>query len=463
MTNFTANASGPLVEIPAASLDVVADGASPQAARQLGLEISATNVFLGQPFRVRVTLPPGPGNEIEALREIQFNGDGLMTDKTAARQSIEAVSVNGQLRPMFACEMTVTPIAAGPLKFSAQGFTAGREFSGPISIHAPVSLSGGPAKYVLLVSEPVAINVRPLPVEDELPGFTGAIGKFFRNPPQLATNRLRVGEPVALKLTFHGEGELTRFVPPATPRTRDWQIIADPPPATSFTLIPLTDDVHETPAIPFSYFDPALAKFVDLTIPPLPVTVVGESLPVQLPALDEETKSAAPVKLSAPAPAPGKTVASLKPLQRRGWFVGLQLLPVAGFLALWQWDRRRRFLEAHPEIVRRAQARRALRRKKRQLQSAFETGDAPAFVRHAADALRIAVAPHYPANPHALVGGDVLAQLADAERNGRAGETVKQVFAAADAQFAVDAKVQADWLALKSELDAVLLKLEEKL
>jgi hypothetical protein len=463
MTNFTANASGPLVEIPAASLDVVADGASPQAARQLGLEISATNVFLGQPFRVRVTLPPGPGNEIEALREIQFNGDGLMTDKTAARQSIEAVSVNGQLRPMFACEMTVTPIAAGPLKFSAQGFTAGREFSGPISIHAPVSLSGGPAKYVLLVSEPVAINVRPLPVEGELPGFTGAIGKFFRNPPQLATNRLRVGEPVALKLTFHGEGELTRFVPPATPRTRDWQIIADPPPATSFTLIPLTDDVHETPAIPFSYFDPALAKFVDLTIPPLPVTVVGESLPVQLPALDEETKSAAPVKLSAPAPAPGKTVASLKPLQRRGWFVGLQLLPVAGFLALWQWDRRRRFLEAHPEIVRRAQARRALRRKKRQLQSAFETGDAPAFVRHAADALRIAVAPHYPANPHALVGGDVLAQLADAERNGRADETVKQVFAAADAQFAVDAKVQADWLALKSELDAVLLKLEEKL
>ena len=463
MTNFTANASGPLVEIPAASLDVVADGASPQAARQLGLEISATNVFLGQPFRVRVTLPPGPGNEIEALREIQFNGDGLMTDKTAARQSIEAVSVNGQLRPMFACEMTVTPIAAGPLKFSAQGFTAGREFSGPISIHAPVSLSGGPAKYVLLVSEPVAINVRPLPVEDELPGFTGAIGKFFRNPPQLATNRLRVGEPVALKLTFHGEGELTRFVPPATPRTRDWQIIADPPPATSFTLIPLTDDVHETPAIPFSYFDPALAKFVDLTIPPLPVTVVGESLPVQLPALDEETKSAAPVKLSAPAPAPGKTVASLKPLQRRGWFVGLQLLPVAGFLALWQWDRRRRFLQAHPEIVRRRQAKRALRREKLKLQTAFAAGDADAFVRHAADALCIAVAPHYPANPQALVCADVLAQLDHAERNSLADETVRRIFTAADARFAITPETQADLLALQAEVETVLLKLEEKL
>ena len=60
------------------------------------------------------------------------------------------------------------------------------------------------------------------------------------------------------------------------PRSRDWQIIADHPPATGFTLIPLTDEARETPAIPFSYFDPATAKYVDLTIPPLPVTVVGD-------------------------------------------------------------------------------------------------------------------------------------------------------------------------------------------
>ncbi len=255
----------------------------------LVLETSATNVFLGQPFqRARDAAGGSAANEIEALREIQFNGDGLMTDKTAFRQSIEAVNINGQLKPAFVCEMTVTPIATGPLKFSAQGFTAGREFSGPISIRGQVNLPGGPAKYVLLVSDPVEINVRPLPAEGELPGFTGAIGKFFRDPPQLATNRLRVGEPVQLKIVFHGEGDLTRFVPPAPPRSRDWQIIADPPPATGFTLIPLTDEMHETPAIPFSYFDPATAKYVDLTIPPLPVTVVGEGLPVQLPAFDDE-------------------------------------------------------------------------------------------------------------------------------------------------------------------------------
>jgi hypothetical protein len=252
-------------------------------------------------------------------------------------------------------------------------------------------------------------------------------------------------------------------VPPAAPRSRDWQIIADQPPATGFTLIPLTDEVQETPAIPFSYFDPAAAKYLDLTIPPLPVTVVGEGLPVQLPVFDDEAKSAAPLKLSGLAPTPGKTAASLKPLQLRGWFVGVQLVPVIGFIALWQWDRRRRFLEAHPEIVRRRQAKRALRREKRKLQKAAAAGDVTAFVQHAADAMRIAIAPHYPANPQALVCGDVLAQLEATESSGQTGETIRKIFAAADARFALTAQTPADLLALQSDVETVLLKLEGKL
>jgi hypothetical protein len=380
------------------------------------------------------------------------------------RQSVEPISLsNGELKSAFVCEMIVTPIAAGPLKFSVQGFTAGREFTAPISIHGQVSLAGGQPRYVLLVSDPMEINVRPLPVEGELPGFTGAIGKFFSDPPKLATNRLRVGQPVQLKVTIHGEGELARLAPPIAPRSRDWEIVADPSPATSFTLIPRTDDVHETPAIPFSYFDPEAAKYVDLTIPPVPVTVVGEGLPAELPTFDEEGKAAAPLKLSALATTPGKAVWSLKPLQLHPWFLIVVLAPVVAFLALWRWDRHRRYLEAHPEIVRRVQARRALRHEKHQLQKADAAGDAAAFVQHAARAMSIAVAPHFPANPRALVGGDVLAQLDDATRNGQAGETVKSVFAAANAQYAGTPQKPPDLPALRAGVDVVLQKLEEKL
>jgi len=453
-------AYGQTVTIPAASLEVSAETAAPVAPpRRLVLEVSETNVFLGEPFRVRVMLPSSPANEIEALRETLLNGDGFITDKTATRQSVQTLNHNGQLKSMFIFETTVTPIATGRLKLSAQAFTAGREFSGQISISGQVVIPGGSAKYIFLISDPVEIRVRPLPAAGELAGFTGAIGKFMMDPPVLATNRLRVGEPVQLKVGFHGEGNLTRFVPPEPPRAREWQIIADQPPGNGYTLIPLTEEVQATPAIPFSCFDPETAEYVDLTIPPLPVTVAGQGLPVEVTAFNE-AETNAPLKLSDLAAMAGKTAPSLKPLQLQRWFIGVQLLPLLGFVALWQWDRRRRFLEAHPEIVRRRKAKRDLRREKSKLQKAVAAGDAAAFTQHAVNAMRIAAAPHFPAHPQALVGGDVLSLL---DEPGRDGEIVRRLFAATDSQFAITPQSPEHLLSLRDAVEAVLQTLEDKL
>jgi hypothetical protein len=462
VSNFAVEVYGRPVEIPAAGVEVVAASVPAPPPRQLALEVWPTNLYVGQPFRVRVLLPAGAADQVEALREVQLDGDGFMTDKTTARQVVEVVNRNGTSRPAFVYETVATPIANGALTLRAQGFAAGREFSGPIVISGRVIIPGGPPQYDFLVSEAVEIHVRPLPAENELPGFTGAIGKFTASPPQLSANRLRVGQPVQLKMAFRSEGDLARFVPPAPPQARDWQVIPDDPPDNSFTLIPLTDDVRATPPIPFSAFDPATGKFYDLTIPPLPVTVTGKSLPMQLLAWNETGEKTVTLKLSDPAPTPGKTASLQLPL-RRGWLVGAQLAPLLGLLALWQWDRRRRFLEAHPEIVRRRRARRALRREKRRLEKAVAAGDAAAFVRYAADALRIASAPHFPAHPRALVCADVLAQLNGTAADGHLAETVRKIFAAADAQFATAPPAQEDWLALESGVVAALQKLEAKL
>jgi hypothetical protein len=467
ISNFVVSAGGSRVEIPAATLAARADVVAPPPQKLL-LEISETNLFFGQPFHVRVISPAEPGSPVEGLHDVQFNGGGFMADKLSTRMTITSLNLNGQPRQAFIYEAVLTPLAAGLQTVSAQGFTVPPFSAGPVTITAgngPIVFNNSaPTTPVLLVSDDMRLNVRPLPQENVPSGFTGAIGKFFLDPPpQLSTNRIRVGDPVHLKLFILGEGDLTRLVPPAPPRSRDWEIIADNPPGIGYTFIPLTDEPAETPVIPFSYFDPATAKYVDLTIPPLPVTVVAEGLPTELPPLEDESESAVPMKLSDLAPSPGKTAASLKPLQLRGWFVCLQFVPVIGFIALWQWDRRRRFLEAHPEIVRRRQARRALRRKKRELQKAASAGDADAFVHHAADAMKISCAPHFPAHPQALVCADVLAQLDDAGRAGRNGETVRKFFAADDAQFAAAPQTESDLLALQSEVDAVLLELEEKL
>jgi hypothetical protein len=468
ISNFNVRAGGRSVEIPAASIEVLASNAAPAPpARRPILEISATNIFVGQPFHVRLLLPAHEGNMLEALAEVKFSEEGFMIDKTALRASIQMIPFEGQNRATFIYDVVLTPITAGPLNLWAQGFTAPPFLSGPISIISsggPITFSGAAQQsWVFLVSDAVRLNARPVPMENALPGYTGALGTFTADKPQLSTNRIRIGELLHLKYGFHGVTDLARFVPPEVPRSREWQIIADNPPGNGFTLIPLTDEASNTPAIPFCAFDPAQQKFVNLSIAALPVTVTGEGLPTQLPASEEIETNATPPKLTGLAAAPGNTTASLNPLQRQGWFVVVQILPIVGFIVLWRWDERRRFLEAHPDIVRRRRAKRDLRREKIKIQRAIAASDSESFVRHAAAAMQFAVAPHFPADARALVGADVLAQLCDAQRNGSGGETVRKIFAAADAQFAIAEQTQMDVLALQPEVETMLKMLEEKL
>jgi hypothetical protein len=113
--------------------------------------------------------------------------------------------------------------------------------------------------------------------------------------------------------------------------------------------------------------------------------------------------------------------------------------------------------------VRRREARRLLRREKRRLRDAARRSDAAAIVRHAANAIKIASAPHYAAHPQALVCADVLNYLDDTDRNGAVGETVRKIFAAADGRFALTPQMHASLPTLDSDVNAVLLKLEEQL
>ena len=459
---FVVMVEGKPVQIPAATLDVDPSVSVPPP-RSLVLEVSATNVFLGQPLRARVLLPASPANQIEALREVEFNGAGFMSDLSTVRQAVEMIGTNGSAVPAYVYEITLTPIQAGPSTLSAQAFAAGREFFGAVTVAAHVTISGGPPHYVFLASNPLQMNVRPLPTAGQPANFNGSIGTFTLGAPQLSTNRIQVGEPVRLTVAVRSSSTFDRLVPPAPPTVNDWQIIPDNPPDFSFTLIPLTDTARQTPAIPFSCFDPTSNSYVDLTIPSLPVMVTSEGLPTELPAEDAGAAQGPPLRLGGLSPSLGKSVAALVPLQLRGGFVCLQILPILAILGLWLWDRHRRFLEAHPDIVRRREARRVLRREKRRLRDAARRGDTAAIVRHAANAMKIASAPHYAAHPQALVCSDILDHLDDADRSGPAGETVRKIFAAADTRFAVAPQTQADWAALQPDLDSVLLKLEERL
>jgi hypothetical protein len=463
---FTVEVYGKPVAIPATQLEVKAElPDSHEPARQLLIKPSVTNVYVGEIFDVSVILPATAAGAVEGVSEVQFNGDSFVVDKNSARQSIQPIEVNGRNAPAYIYTTGLTPIAAGKLNLSASGF----------SLELP---PGGPPKYVLLDSELVAINVRSLPGGNELPGFQGAVGDYTCDPPSLTTNILKVGEPVQLTIVIRGGKNLGRINPPPPPRAEGWQSFPaeragilggakGPGASFRYTLIPLTDAGRATPAIPFSCFDPASSRYVDLTIPAQPVTILAGGIQTNadtaLMLSENNSEPGQSIGLSKLAREPGWT-GSLVPVEMRGWFPLVQILPALVFCGLWFWERRRRFLEQHPEIVRRRQARRALRRELRLLEQAANSGDAVDFVRHGISALQIASAPHYPATPRALVCSDILSIFPPAERAGKSAEVVRRFFTAADAAtFANSSGSQTALLAEKSALNEILLKLEARL
>jgi len=478
---FVVGVYGRPVVIPAAGLEVSPEVEADQAAREIVVEASATNVFVGEALNVRVLLPSSSTGPVEMLREVQINGDDLFVDKSTVRQAIRMEAVNGKKLPTYVYETQVMPIKAGELTLSAQGFAAGWAAGGLVVGSGPTTLPGPKPEFQLLDSEPVTIHVRMLPPGGELPGFTGAIGDFSCDAPHLSTNQVKVGDLVEMWVAIRGEGNLARLVPPEPPHVRGWQSFPGvlkgyAPPTTespnggavfSYTFIPLSDELKATPVIPFSYFNPQSRTYVDLTIPSVSLTVLDDGAAtnaVAWPDLGRNYPEEKRPALSGVVATRGKTVARLEPLQAQGWFILVQLAPVAVLGGLWWWDRRRRYLERHPEILRQRRARRELRRLKRRLHRAVATGDAAGFTDCGVNALRVACAPHYPANPRALVCADVLEVFPAAERQGKREAVIRRLFAAADeASFATAHAGNNELITLNTELDEILQKLEARL
>ncbi len=475
MPAFTIQVYGQTVPVPAAQLEVVPVSVTPtQSIARLRLELPGTNLYAGQAVDVRVRQSATDQGTIQGLTQVELHGDGILVDRAFTQQRIEAGAGKGTNRASFIHDTTLIPLRAGKITITAQGFESGGLFGGPVII--PGELPG----LRLVESDPVTITVSPLPKAGELPGFTGGIGHFTTDPPALATNVLRVGEPVRLTVTVRGQGNLGRLLRPAPKPTREWQVFAETSGAPlaevrargfvtfSYSLIPLTEAVRGTPELPFSYFDPARAAYVDLTIPSLRVLVNPGIQPAdtqaQALAASENHGEAKELTLSELATSPGKTAGSLIPLALRGWFPLVQVTPAFGFIGLWLWDRRRRYLAAHPDILARRRARRSLRRVRRSLRVAVRRGDTAGVLRSGLEAMRVAAAPHFPAEPRALVATDILALLTDQERQNNTGQTVRQFFAAADAaQFGAYTAEGLTLPATSAEIELVLLRLEKLL
>jgi len=489
--SFVVQVDGNPITVPAARLDVVANPPPLPFAPRMQLEIQKTNLVIGESVNVRVLLPGSAGPVAQAGPPVQFAGQGFLLDQASARQRFEMRSIDGTNLPSYLYETVLIPIDAGNVSVFAQAHTAGNYFNGPIILSGS-TVPNNPALYTLVESDPVELQVRPLPAEGRLPGFAGAIGRFTLDPSRLETNALRVGDPVKLTVVVRGEGAIGRLVPPPPPKADNWQVFpaAGATPVQpnfvagmsiaarlaamgnlvgfTYTLVPLADSVTETPAIPFSYYDPEKQAYIDLTIPPVPVSITGREglAPDARALLQTGGESSKEPTLSSLARNPGWGTRTLTPLQQQSWFPLGQLAPAAALLGLWLWDRRRRFLERHPEVVWRQRARRSLRRERRRMRRAAGRGDSPAFAAAALEAIRAACAPDFQAEPHALIGSDVLQVIREIDRGSTPASepAVRRLFEVTDAsRFSSGAPGEVPLLGLRSDVEQVLQRLEARL
>ncbi len=137
----------------------------------------------------------------------------------------------------------------------------------------------GRKSRLLLQTDPIVLEVIPLPKEGQPKSFTGAVGQL-QMTTSVKPNRVEVGEPIKLSVTLSGQGTLDNTPIPEADSWEGFKTFA----ATSevqYTdirhlnsrktfqrmVIPTQPTLSHMPALKFSYFNPRTEKYVTLRSP----------------------------------------------------------------------------------------------------------------------------------------------------------------------------------------------------
>lgn len=132
----------------------------------------------------------------------------------------------------------------------------------------------------VLASNPLTVEVRPLPTEGVPEGFDGLVGSF-EVQVELAEEQVRVGDSVTLTLTVRGDGVLNGIELPPAEDSEALRAYDDEPEVLvgvvggSFrsratlrrALVPTAEGTVQLPPIGLHWFDPAQRRYVSWSMP----------------------------------------------------------------------------------------------------------------------------------------------------------------------------------------------------
>ncbi len=441
---------GERMRVPASALTVAAPDADalPRQSQPVRavVEMPQRDLFVGESVAARLLVIETPDEMPQFISHVA-KSTGAAVVRPSLRTSREQFTVGGEQHSGLVMPLRVTPILEGDLELGIQILASVQKagFAGQ---------PGFSRTQTTIDAKPARVRVLALPRVGRLPGFTGAIGKFTVAQPKLSATEIEAGEPLTMTIGMAGEGNLEGVAAPENEAAGGWQIYKptsefqpDPEDHNSargakvftYTLIPGRAGLKATPAMPFCYFDPERRAYVDITIPPVPITVKPsstapapaepETVKGETPRAEEPPRIVEPV-MTGLAEKPGRWVHSIAPPLRQWWLLAAELTPAVLLLALWAWRRRRDYLAANPQIIRRRRAHAAARRALARARTAARTGDRGEFLRASAGALREAASPLDTARADSLTRDDVLRLLKD---DADASAVARKVLDSADA------------------------------
>jgi len=225
-------------------------------------------------------LPGATALEVEPGGTISF----ALDDRIVETGPLRTVERDGKQYRVLELERWYLPVASGELHVSAGllRFAYATEFREDF-VNGRVPADRVDA-YVL--SQPLTLTVRELPLTGQPVEFRGAVGKFTIRAAAEPRD-LVAGEHVQLELTIEaqGAGNLEHLEPPPLTHLRDFNVLGsvdelvDGARRITYDLEPRGTRAREVPAIAFVYFDPGESAYRTVTTLPLPIRVRPRVLP----------------------------------------------------------------------------------------------------------------------------------------------------------------------------------------
>jgi len=219
----------------------------------------------------------------------------------------------------------------------------------------------GERREVEIKSEPVALEVKPLP-PNAPPSFSGAIGNFAMTT-DAKPKSVQVGDPITVTTTISGRGNFDRVNAPVVEDERGWHKY---PPSSKFkqddevgisgtktfdTVFSPNEKKQTVPVLAFSYFDPAKEQYVALRSEPIAISVQGGVAAANVPSAQPGSPPPAAASRVGSATQPTTkpqdilyqltdrpaTAESFAPLYTRPIFWTAQLVPFLALIAFVGW------------------------------------------------------------------------------------------------------------------------------